>query len=71
MNDSEVIECERELWRSGKGVWSALRKADIVQNVAIESFGNCGRTIFDGRFLRDLSFEFDVIGHLPVRIHLR
>lgn len=67
MNDSEVIECERELWRSGKGVWSALRKADIVQNVAIESFGNCGRTIFDGRFLRDLSFEFDVIGHLPVR----
>lgn len=66
MNDQEVVECERELWRSGKGAWAQLRKGDIVTNVAIESFGNFGKTIFDGRFLRDLSFEFDVIGHLPV-----
>ncbi|GAA5884794.1 hypothetical protein JCM16303_007270 [Sporobolomyces ruberrimus] len=65
MNDQEIVECERELWRSGKGVWSQLRRGDLVTNVAIEAFGNCGRTIFDGRFLRDLSFEFDVIGHLP------
>ncbi|GAA6010229.1 hypothetical protein JCM11491_005401 [Sporobolomyces phaffii] len=65
MNDQEVVECEREVFRSGRGVWPQMRKGDIVMNVAIESFGNCGRTVFDGRFLRDLSFEFDVIGHVP------
>ena len=66
MNDTEIVECEREIWRSGRGAWANLRRGDIVVNVAIESFGNCGKTIFDGRFLRDFSFEHDPIGHLPV-----
>ncbi|GAA5936294.1 uncharacterized protein JCM15063_002772 [Sporobolomyces koalae] len=65
MTDGELIECEREIWRSGKGVWSQLRKGDIVTNIAIEAFGNLGRMIYDGKFLRDLSFEWDVVGHLP------
>ncbi|GAA5866126.1 hypothetical protein JCM1840_005081 [Sporobolomyces johnsonii] len=65
MNDAEIVECEREVWRSGKGVWAQLKKGDVVTNVAIEAFGNVGRMLFDGRFLRDLSFGFDVVGHLP------
>ncbi|GAA5948703.1 hypothetical protein JCM21900_005266 [Sporobolomyces salmonicolor] len=65
MNDAEVVECEREVWRSGKGVWAQLKKGDVVTNVAIEAFGNVGRMLFDGRFLRDLSYGFDVVGHLP------
>ncbi|GAA5960693.1 hypothetical protein JCM3765_007293 [Sporobolomyces pararoseus] len=65
MTDQEVIECERELFRSGKGVWAQLKKGDVVYNTAIEAFGNCGRLLFDGRYLRDLAFEFDVVGHVP------
>ncbi|GAA5992098.1 hypothetical protein JCM5350_006346 [Sporobolomyces pararoseus] len=65
MSDQELIECERELFRSGKGVWAQLRKGDVVYNTAIESFGNCGRLLFDGRYLRDLAFDFDVVGHCP------
>lgn len=37
-----------------------------IRECTVESFGNCGKTIFDGRFLRDFSFEHDPIGHLPV-----
>lgn len=66
MADGEVIECEREVWRSS-GAWAQLRRGDVVANVAIPAFGNVGTLVFDGKFLRDLSFEFDVVGHLPVR----
>lgn len=66
MSDQELIECERELFRSGKGVWPQLRKGDVVYNTAIDAFGNCGRLLFDGRYLRDLAFDFDVVGHCPV-----
>ncbi|GAA5858518.1 hypothetical protein JCM8547_007343 [Rhodosporidiobolus lusitaniae] len=64
MTDAEVCECEREVVRSG-GAWAQLRKGDVVRNVAVEAFGNVGALLFDGRYLRDLSFSYDVVGHLP------
>lgn len=63
MNNEELAECERELWRSQ--VWSHLRRGDVCWNVAIGDFGNEGKLLYDGRFLRDLLFEFDEVGHLP------
>ncbi|CAH7682118.1 expressed protein [Phakopsora pachyrhizi] len=63
MNNQELVECERELWRSG--VWPNLRKGDLCWNLAIGDFGNEGRLIFDGSYCRDLGFEVDEIGHLP------
>ncbi|GAA5998773.1 uncharacterized protein JCM10292_007222 [Rhodotorula paludigena] len=65
MSDAEVVECEREVWRSGRGAWSQLRKGDVVHNVAVPTFGNVGALVFDGKYLRDLSFAYDVVGHLP------
>lgn len=38
MNDTEIVECEREIWRSGRGAWANLRRGDIVVNVASECF---------------------------------
>ncbi|GAA6031849.1 hypothetical protein JCM8097_002019 [Rhodosporidiobolus ruineniae] len=64
MTDQEVVEAEREVWRS-TGCWAQLRKGDVVTNVAIPAFGNVGKLMFDGRYLRDLAFEYDVVGHLP------
>lgn len=64
MKDAEVVECEREVWRSG--VWSELRRGDVVQNVAVAAFGNAGRLLSDGQYLRDLEYIYDVVGHLPV-----
>ncbi|TNY22381.1 hypothetical protein DMC30DRAFT_349037 [Rhodotorula diobovata] len=69
MADGEVIECEREVWRSS-GAWAQLRRGDVVANVAIPAFGNVGTLVFDGKFLRDLSFEFDVVGHLPAWLNM-
>ncbi|GAA5826660.1 hypothetical protein JCM3770_007100 [Rhodotorula araucariae] len=69
MSDAEVVECEREVWRSS-GAWAQLRKGDVVANVAVPTFGNVGMLIFDGKFLRDLSFEFDVVGHLPAWLNM-
>ncbi|POW11609.1 hypothetical protein PSTT_05150 [Puccinia striiformis] len=63
MSNEELAECERELWRSQ--VWSYLKKGDVCWNLAIGDFGNEGKLLFDGRFLRDLNFEFDEVGHLP------
>ncbi|GAA5907302.1 hypothetical protein JCM6882_002801 [Rhodosporidiobolus microsporus] len=65
MTDAEVVECEREVWRAGNGAWAQMKKGDIVSNVACEAFGNVGKMVFDGRYLRDLAFSFDVVGHLP------
>lgn len=50
MNDEEVVECEREIWRTG--VWQYLMKGDVVHNVAVGEFGNEGKLICDGKFLR-------------------
>ncbi|GAA5901123.1 hypothetical protein JCM8208_002283 [Rhodotorula glutinis] len=69
MADGEVIECEREVWRSS-GAWAQLRRGDVVANVAIPAFGNVGTLVFDGKFLRDLSFEHDVVGHLPAWLNM-
>ncbi|KDE02935.1 hypothetical protein MVLG_06532 [Microbotryum lychnidis-dioicae p1A1 Lamole] len=63
MADSEVVECEREIWRSG--VWGEMRRGDVVVNTAIAPFGNLGKLIFDGKFLRDFEYRYDVVGHLP------
>ncbi|KAK4058489.1 hypothetical protein OIO90_000651 [Microbotryomycetes sp. JL221] len=63
MTDTELVECEREIWRAG--VWNELRKGDVVVNVAIARFGSLGRLIFDGKFLRDFMYKYDMIGHLP------
>ncbi|SCV67887.1 BQ2448_5498 [Microbotryum intermedium] len=63
MADNEVVECEREIWRSG--VWGEMRRGDVVVNTAIAPFGNLGKLIFDGKFLRDFEYRFDVVGHLP------
>ncbi|GAA5950825.1 hypothetical protein JCM8115_004984 [Rhodotorula mucilaginosa] len=63
MTDQEVVDVEREVWKSG--FWAELRKGDVVRNVAIEALGNSGVLIFDGRFLRDLAYTHDSLGHLP------
>ncbi|OAV97844.1 hypothetical protein, variant [Puccinia triticina 1-1 BBBD Race 1] len=63
MSNEELAECERELWRSQ--IWSYLKKGDVCWNLANGDFGNEGKLLFDGRFLRDLLFEFDDVGHLP------
>jgi hypothetical protein len=41
MDDGDVVECEREVWRSG--VWAETRRGDVVANVAITPFGNVGK----------------------------
>jgi hypothetical protein len=69
MTDEEVVECEREVWRSG--VWSHLHRGDIVHNVACGDFANEGKLISDSRYLRDLSYMFDPVGHLPVCLCLQ
>jgi chemotaxis protein histidine kinase CheA len=68
MNDEEVVECEREVWRSG--VWSHLRRGDVVHNVACGDFANEGKLVSDSRYLRDLSYTYDPVGHLPVSLHM-
>lgn len=68
LSDEEIARCERELFLAG--VWSFLKRGDIVWNVAMGERGNSGKLIFDGRYLRDLSFAFDRIGHLPSWLNL-
>lgn len=63
MSNEELVECERELWRSQ--VWPWLKKGDVCWNTGLGEFANEGKLIFDGKYLRDLAFEFDSIGHLP------
>lgn len=63
MGDEEVVECEREVWRAG--LWSLLSRGDLVHNVAVGDFANDGKLISDGKYLRDLDFTYDVVGHCP------
>ncbi|PWN47645.1 hypothetical protein IE53DRAFT_381971 [Violaceomyces palustris] len=63
LSDGELSKCERELFIAG--VWSWLKRGDVVWDCAVGDSKNEGKYIFDGRYLRDLSFMFDKIGHLP------
>lgn len=63
LSDIELARCERELFIAG--VWPHLKKGDVVWDCAIGDERNEGKYIFDGRYLRDLSFMFDRVGHLP------
>ncbi|GAC96211.1 hypothetical protein PHSY_003791 [Pseudozyma hubeiensis SY62] len=63
LSDTELARCERELLISG--VLSHLKKGDVVWDCAVGDERNEGKYVFDGRYLRDLSFMFDRGGHLP------
>ena len=63
LSDTELARCERELFIAG--VWPHLKKGDVVWDCAVGDERNEGKYIFDGRYLRDLSFMFDRGGHLP------
>ncbi|KAK0531995.1 hypothetical protein OC834_002757 [Tilletia horrida] len=63
LSDEELTRCEAELFKAG--IWNHLKRGDVVWDCALGEEGNMGRLIFDGQFLRDLSFTFDPIGHLP------
>lgn len=63
LSDEELTRCEGELYRSG--MWHLLRRGDVVWDVAIGDSLNEGKFIFDGHYLRDLSYAYDVAGHLP------
>ena len=58
-----MARCERELFIAG--VLPHLQKGDVVWDCAVGDERNEGKYIFDGRYLRDLSFMFDRGGHLP------
>lgn len=63
LSDTELARCERELLIAG--VLSHLKKGDVVWDCAVGDERNEGKYVFDGRYLRDLSFMFDRGGHLP------
>lgn len=62
LSDQEVVECEREIWRGG--VTGQMKRGDVVWNIAMGDFGNEGKLIYDGRYLRDLQHTWDHVGHL-------
>jgi hypothetical protein len=68
LSDEEIARCERELFLAS--VWPLLKRGDIIRNTAMVDEGNVGKLIFDGRFLRDLSFAYDPIGHIPSWLNL-
>ncbi|PWN32452.1 uncharacterized protein FA14DRAFT_74147 [Meira miltonrushii] len=63
LSDAELAECEQELYKSG--VWPHLKRGDIIWDTAVGDQLNEGKYVFDGNYLRDLSYAFDVAGHLP------
>lgn len=63
LSDAELADCEQELYKSG--VWQYLKRGDIVWDTAVGDKLNEGKYVFDGNYLRDLSYAFDVAGHLP------
>jgi hypothetical protein len=68
MSDEELARCERQMYECG--VWTtALRRGDVVWNTAIGDQANMGKQIFDGQYLRDLSFLHDPAGHLPSHVN--
>ncbi|KAH9814085.1 hypothetical protein DFH28DRAFT_315731 [Melampsora americana] len=63
MSRQELVECERELWKSE--VRPFMRRGDVCHNTAIGSRVNEGRILFDGKSLRELDTTWDHLGHLP------
>lgn len=63
LSDDELASCELELYNSG--VWNFMKRGDVVWDVAVPDSMNDGKYIFDGHYLRDLSYAYDVVGHLP------
>ncbi|MCO5588079.1 hypothetical protein L7F22_042034 [Adiantum nelumboides] len=63
LSDAELAECEQELYKSG--VWQYLKRGDIIWDTAVGDQLNEGKYVFDGHYLRDLSYGFDAAGHLP------
>lgn len=63
MSRKELVECERELWKSE--IRPLMRRGDVCHNTAIGSRVNEGRVLFDGKCLQDLDITWDHLGHLP------
>ncbi|EGF99872.1 uncharacterized protein MELLADRAFT_112328 [Melampsora larici-populina 98AG31] len=63
MSREELVECERELWKSE--VRPLMRRGDVCHNTAVGARVNEGRVLFDGRCLQDLDITWDHLGHLP------
>lgn len=63
LSDEELSQCETELFRAG--VWNFLRRGDVIWDTAVGESMNEGKYLFDGHYLRDLSYAHDVAGHLP------
>jgi len=61
--DAELTECESQLYKAG--IWNFLKKGDVVWDTAVGDQVNEGKYIFDGHYLRDLSYAHDPAGHLP------
>ncbi|UZJ54024.1 hypothetical protein CBS101457_003344 [Exobasidium rhododendri] len=63
LTDAELSQCEAQLFKAG--VWNFLKRGDVVWNTAVGDRLNEGKYIFDGHYLRDLSYAHDDAGHLP------
>lgn len=63
LSDEELNQCESELYKAG--IWNFMKKGDVVWDTAVGDRMNEGKYIFDGHYLRDLSYAHDVAGHLP------
>lgn len=48
--------------------WGHIKRGDVVLNTAVGDFGNEGKLIHDGKYLRDLQYVYDAVGHVPVRL---
>lgn len=68
LSDDELALCEQELYKAG--IWNFLKRGDVVWDVAVGDKMNEGKYVFDGQYLRDLSFAYDVIGHLPAWLNV-
>jgi len=68
MTDQEVGLCESELSQCGGDLLDHLRRGDVIWNVAVTPLGNRGKLLWDGKYLRDLSYAFSSLGHLPAWI---
>lgn len=66
MSDIDVENCETEMRYCYPPGQERVRRGDIVHNISMGDFGNEGRLLFDGKYLRDFCFEYDSLGHLPV-----
>lgn len=70
MSDIDVENCETEMRYCYPPGHEKVLRGDVVSNVSMGDFGNEGKLLFDGRYLRDFCFEYDSLGHLPVSTFL-